>query len=219
MTPDESRPSAEELARDSQAGSSASFGQLVGRFQRPLYQFLKLRARSEADAEELAHETFVRAWQFIDRYDSRWRFSTWLYTIARRETASFYRRDARRIDGAGHDGLVAFDPRPEPVQTMCVEERHQRIWELASRVLSDEAFTALWLRYAEDLTPREISRSLERPAAAVRVLLFRARRTLSHHLEGELTDRAAQRDQGRPAEDVAAQLDEGLEVQHAMRGT
>jgi RNA polymerase sigma-70 factor (ECF subfamily) len=200
------RPSAEELARESQAGSCASFDQLVGRFQRPLYQFLKLRARSEADAEELAHETFVRAWTHIDTYDSRWRFSTWLYTIARRETASYYRREARRVDGVvgtNADARMAFDPRPEPVQTMCADERHKRIWELASRVLGDDSFTALWLRYAEDLTPREIGHSLERPATAVRVLLFRARRTLSHHLQDEVE---------------RCQVEDPIGVEHAMRG-
>ena len=92
--------SPEALVHALRAGAPGSFAALVGRFQKPLYQYLRLRARSAGDAEEILHETFVRAWRHLDRYDDRWRVSTWLYTIARRQTASFYRR---RVDEPSSD--------------------------------------------------------------------------------------------------------------------
>ncbi len=175
--------------RATRAGAPGSFASLVGRFQKPLYQYLRLRTRSAGDAEELVHETFVRAWRHLDRYDDRWRVSTWLYTIARRQTASFYRR---RADAPSSDELpVAFDPRPDPASALCAAEDRGELWDLARRLLASESFDALWLRYAEDLAPREIGRVLDRDAASVRVLLHRARRTLAEHLEraDEETDR------------------------------
>jgi RNA polymerase sigma-70 factor (ECF subfamily) len=178
-----SSPTPEELVRDARAGSEASFAELVGRFQNPLYHFLRLRTHSAADAEELAHETFVRAWRNLHRYDETWRFSTWLYTIARREAVSFHRR--RRTTAATGPENVAFDPRPEPIASLCAEEGRGALWGLARRVLSGEQFDALWLRYAEDLTPREIAAVSQKDASAVRVQLFRARKVLARHLMAE----------------------------------
>lgn len=178
---DAAEPSPEELARASRAGSEASYAALVGMFQGPLYQFLRFRTPSDADAEEIVHETFVRAWRNLDRYDETWRFSTWLYTIARREAASFHRR---RKTTTAPDGVpIALDPRPEPVMALCDAESHGALWGLARRLLSGEQFDALWLRYAEDLTPREIAAVIDRDASSVRVLLFRARRSLAEHLQ------------------------------------
>jgi RNA polymerase sigma-70 factor (ECF subfamily) len=183
---DATEPSAEELARDARAGSEASYATLVGLFQKPLYQYLRFRTQSAADAEELVHESFVRAWRNLERYDERWRFSTWLYTIARREAASFHRR--RRINTAPDGMPIAFDPCPEPVMALGDAEVRGALWDLARRLLSVEQFDALWLRYAEDLTPREIAAVFDRDASSVRVLLFRARRSLAAHLQQEPAD-------------------------------
>ncbi|MEE8146382.1 MAG: sigma-70 family RNA polymerase sigma factor, partial [Longimicrobiales bacterium] len=72
------------LVSRAQTGSLSSFAELVARFEGRLFNFLLRRTRCVADAEDLAQDTFVRAWQRIRRYDPRWRFSTWLFTIAHR---------------------------------------------------------------------------------------------------------------------------------------
>ena len=76
--------SSEELACRAQAGSLPSFAKLVERYQGRLYNFLLRRVGHADDAEDLAQDTFVRAWERIDRYRTTWRFSTWLFTIGSR---------------------------------------------------------------------------------------------------------------------------------------
>src|SRR6185295_16913226 len=76
--------SAEALALEAQAGSVQAFEALVARFEAPLLRFLFLRTRDAAAAEDLTQEAFLRAWKNLARYDPRWRFSTWLYTVAER---------------------------------------------------------------------------------------------------------------------------------------
>jgi RNA polymerase sigma-70 factor (ECF subfamily) len=178
--PAEPPPSAEDFARRAQRGCRESYDQLVARFQGPLYQFLLIRTGRPRDAEELAHDTLVRAWERIALYDSAWRFSTWLYTIARRETASFYRRAARGPALGGPPELIS--PAAEPADALSAAEGRAELWELAARVLPPVQLSALWLRYAEDMTPTEIARSLGRQPSAMRVLLHRARRSLAKHL-------------------------------------
>ena len=57
---------------------------IIGHFQAPLQSYLSRLCGSRELAEDLAQETFVRVLANLDRFDDRFRFSTWLFTIARR---------------------------------------------------------------------------------------------------------------------------------------
>lgn len=172
-----------ELVAAACEGSHGAYEDLVARHQEPLFRFLCLRAASREDAEELTQETFLRAWQRIHRYDSRWKFSTWLFTIGRRLTVSRYRR-AQHVT-LGDEALVGGleSSADDPARVAGLREERENLWAVARSVLGEEQCTALWLRYAEDLSTREIGAVLERREATVRVILFRARRRLAGHLE------------------------------------
>ena len=87
----EAPTSDDELARRAQQGCEASFESLLRRFQTPVLHFLR-RQGASADAEDLTQETFLRAYENLHRYDRRWAFSTWLFTIARRTSINHRRR-------------------------------------------------------------------------------------------------------------------------------
>jgi len=174
-------PSLEGLAREARRGSKAAFGRLAERLQEPLYNFLFLRTRNAADAEELAQEAFLRAWLRIATYDERWRFSTWLFAVARNLAVSHHRSaGARPAPAASLEDLGTGDV--DPARDLARSELRRGLWDLAARVLSEEQRDALWLRYAEDLPPLEIARILGRRPSTIRVLLFRARGRLAEHL-------------------------------------
>jgi len=176
--------SAEALALEAQTGSATAFEALVERFEAPLYRFLFLRTRDAQAAEDLTQDAFLRAWQNLARYDPRWRFSTWLYTLAERLCVS-----ARRSQGKGPRVLSSeaeMGRTPggsDPSQTVLERDEGRALWETAARILRPEERSALWLRYAEDLSMEEIGEVLGRPAVTVRVLLFRARGRLADALE------------------------------------
>ena len=105
-------PDDQTLALRAKQGCMDSFEELVRRYQVPLLHFLA-RFGNETDAEDLAQDTFIRAYRNLKRYRRRWRFSTWLFTIARRlainsrrgkrvtDEASQY--DVSSIESAGSD--------------------------------------------------------------------------------------------------------------------
>ena len=165
----------EELACRARQGCATSFEQLLRRFQAPLLHFLRRRGFS-ADAEDLAQETFLRAYENLHRYDRRWAFSTWLFTIARRTSLNHRRRTRPRTDTRVVDAALAADP--APLENIVAEESRRRLWDRAAEVLSEEQTTALWLHYVEDMPAREIARVLGRSWASVKVMLFRARKRL-----------------------------------------
>ncbi len=173
----------DDLVRAARAGSREAFGQLVERHADGLFAYLHLRCASREDAEELTQEAFLRAWSKLDTYRPDWRFSTWLYTVARRLAISHHRANGRRPAGV-ELAEDARDPSPrEPGRGLDEHEQRTRLWSLAERELPEQHLTALWLRYAEDLGIDEIAAALDRPPTTVRVWLHRARQRLARSLE------------------------------------
>ncbi|MHC5004823.1 MAG: RNA polymerase sigma factor [Planctomycetota bacterium] len=171
-------PDDRALVEQARRGAVAAFGQLVERWQGPLYNFLLQLARSGEDAADLTQESFLRAWQRLDRYDDRWCFSTWLFAIARRLWLDQHRARRRRLHPLGGRAVasaVRSEDRSDTVETI---DEAGRIWALAERVLSPEQRGALWLRYAFDRPLDEVARVYGRSSLATRVMLFRARQRL-----------------------------------------
>ncbi len=171
------------LAARARSGCLTSFTELVERFESRLFNFLLRRCGSITDAEDLAQETFVRAWRAIGQYNPRWQFSTWLFTIAHRLAVTEYRRRRRERAMQGH-GDPATGHADDPASVVAHREESRLIWDLADRVLGQTQREALWLRYAEDLSIRAIARVLGKTPVTVRVTLFRAREALDAHQSG-----------------------------------
>jgi RNA polymerase sigma-70 factor, ECF subfamily len=173
--------SPEHLALRAAEGSLEAYGELVRRFELRLFNFLLRRTGSRADAEDLTQEAFIRAWERIHRYEPKWRFSTWLFTIAARLAVSHHRKRRPTLR------WVEEDDSQSPLSVDREDDRNAgaRLWSIAGRVLTPEQHTALWLRYAEDMGIDEIAAVLKKSQVGVRVMLFRARQVLAEQMERE----------------------------------
>lgn len=181
-SPSDSTP--EELAQKAQKGCTRSFAELVERFHRPLFHFVKSRLGNREDAEDVVQEAFVRAYENIDRYDPIYRFSTWIYTIAGR-LAVRQIRSRRRPDDYRPTNT---DASADPSAGLIIEEEKQGLWTLA-RQLPAAQYQALWLRYVEDMPIKDVATIMEKSQIHVRVLLHRARETLSRQMDAENADK------------------------------
>lgn len=170
------------LARRAAYGCAASFDCLMRRHQARVLHFLRRRAGTD-DGEDLLQETFVRAFQGLRRYDPRWRFITWLLTIARRVAMNHARRPRAETDSEAIESAVAREPEPE--RRADADEQRCRLWDVASRVLSEEERTALWLVYVEELSGREVAAVLQRSWGSTKMMIWRARRKLRPWIEPE----------------------------------
>ena len=168
------------LVERARAGSLPAFTGLVKRFEGRLFNFLLRRTRCPDDAEDLAQEAFMRAWQNLDRYDARWQFSTWLFTNANRRAIAHHKRARPVLASDGLDGHPCEDGSAAH-RRAADREQYRLIWDLADRLLSETQRTALWLRYAEDLSNADIAAITGRSRVSVRVTLFRAREALAAH--------------------------------------
>jgi RNA polymerase sigma-70 factor, ECF subfamily len=181
-----SQQTPEELAVRAQQGGGpavACFGELVTRFHTRLFHFLLRRTRSRADAEELTQEAFTRAWERLHSYDPGWKFSTWLYTIAARLAVSKHRKLHREVVVEAFDRSGSLDT--DRLAQHEDKRAGQMLWQAAEKELSRDQYTALWLRYVEDMSIGEIARVLGKAEVGVRVSLFRARAALAKRAQRE----------------------------------
>jgi RNA polymerase sigma-70 factor (ECF subfamily) len=178
-------PRDEELAAEAAAGSRAAFEELVSRYTVRLFHFLRRRSGSAEDIEDIVQETFLRAYRNIDRYDARWKFSTWLYTVAGRLAVSRHRAAKAPTLRLDPESLPSPSPGPQEFLAGKEEERrlHLNIWGLA-RTLGPSEYEALWLRYAEAMPVNDIARAMGRTQVGVRALLHRSRLKLGKKLGG-----------------------------------
>jgi len=171
----------EQLVVASLDGSDRAFDELVVRYRERLMRFLLTRSASREDAEDAIQDTFISAYRYLYSFNPRWRFSTWIYRIALRETA----RQAARPD-TEHDVERIADASADPLAACIVADDQDNIWLTARKVLAEDAYTALWLRYVEDMPVRDVARALDRSVSWAKVNLLRGRR----RLEAELAEAA-----------------------------
>ncbi len=190
-----SSPSNEDLAARAQHGCMPSFEELLRRFQVPLLHFLR-HIGPEYDAEDVLQETVLRAYSRLNRYRPQWRFSTWLFTIARRTSINYHRRPLPVGDDASMHRAVS--PAAGPEQLAVAAESRRFLWSAAERILGSDERTALWLHYVEEMPVGEIAAVLDRSSAAVKTMMFRARKKLLP-LVGELEPEGRRARPARPA--------------------
>ena len=164
----------EQLVQAALRGSSEAFAVLVRRYRDGLFRFLLLRCGSRADAEDALQDALVNAWRYLASYDPRWRFSTWLYRIAIRNAAS-RRGGARPGDGESVDAIAAD---ADTLADWIERDVRENLWLTARRILSGEAYAAMWLHYVEDLPLAEVAAALDRSRSWAKVTLMRSRRRL-----------------------------------------
>lgn len=175
-------------AHCARSGDPSAFESIIRSYNARVYQFLVRRGVRASDAEDLTQETFLRAWRAIGTFDpgGRAKFSTWIFTIAARLASSHARNAA--VAARAMDGVARIKSAQTPrvgagVGNISGADSGVDLWALADQVLGAEQRTALWLRYAEDLTPEEIGLVMERTGVSVRVMLFRGRARLARELE------------------------------------
>jgi RNA polymerase sigma-70 factor (ECF subfamily) len=172
--PAEAPPVEAALVHETLAGNGRAFSELVHLHSRRVFNFLYQMTRQSQDAEDLAQQTFIKAYRSLHRFDTSRPLASWLLTIARR-TALNHFRAARPCDEMPDDVASA-----EPSPATQAEERDQidDIWETARRRLSQREFDVMWLRYGENLSVAETARVAGLTQTHVKILVFRARRRL-----------------------------------------
>ena len=159
---------------------------LMERHAPKLFNYLVRCLQNEEDAADAAQETFVRVYQNCARFDSRAKFSTWLYAIATNLVKDRYRHRSRhpQVSLDAENETTGDDFResvpghnPTPSESLQGAERVQAIRKAVAE-LPEELRTPLILSEYEELSHAEIGEILKCTAKAVETRIYRARQQL-----------------------------------------
>ena len=176
----------DELILLVQGGDQRSFDALVKRYQRRIY-FLALRMARDPDAaDDLAQETFVKAYFAIGSFTVGRRFYTWLYRICMNLSINYLNKSKHALPASRFDEedevLEREAPGPDAVDELISKEKTARI-EAAIEALSPKYKSVLVLRVYEDMSYEDIAGTLGISVGTVMSRLFRARQKLLEALD------------------------------------
>jgi RNA polymerase sigma-70 factor (ECF subfamily) len=176
----------DEVLERIQAGDRQAFAAIVTRFQGPLFGYLGRMGCGAAEAEELAQDTFLRAWSELPTFDARrGAFSTWLFTIARNLAINELGRARGGRAAAEPSTVERVCEAPQPQERIALDQRRAQL-RAALMALPVVDRNVLALAYIEELAIADIARIEGCSAGSVKVRLHRARKKLSTILGEEV---------------------------------
>ena len=181
-----------EIMLQVKAGDDSAFEYLVQKYRRPMVSFMFRTAHSNAVAEDLAQEVFLRVYRSRESYEASAKFSTWLYRIAT-NLAVNHARDTRHErpentvsldepDAESGRTLDLPDRTPSAEETIVQRERLAAIRQRVQALPERQKMAVVMHKY-QQMEYRQIADVLKLSESATKSLLFRAYETLREQLK------------------------------------
>jgi RNA polymerase sigma-70 factor (ECF subfamily) len=171
----------EALIRRVCAGETACFEVLMRRHNQRIYRTVRAVLGDDADAEDVMQQAYISAYQHLDAFEGRARFSTWLTRIAINEAYARLRK-RHRTEPASWDDEQAMADEPEATgpspEQIAARQEMQALLERAVDTLSTPNRMAFVLRSIEGLSTAETAECLKISEEAVKTRLHRANEAL-----------------------------------------
>lgn len=180
-------PSDAELVESSRNGDTTAFDVLVTRYRGKVYAMIVNMIHNDAEAWDLAQDTFIKAWRALPRFEARSNFYTWLYRITHNVTYDWLRKKKVQSDTEFDDSVRADHMEPgahtapktisQPDESLEKSELRQRLEEAIDQ-LSPEHREVILLKEVQGCRYQEIADILECSIGTVMSRLFYARKNL-----------------------------------------
>jgi RNA polymerase sigma-70 factor (ECF subfamily) len=179
-----------ELVRRVQRGDNAAFDLLVRKYQHRIAALIGRYIADWSEVQDVAQETFIRAYRAIGNFRGDSQFYTWLHRIAVNTAKNHIVAGQRRPPGADVDigdaevidaGLRLRDT-DTPERELMRQELEQTVMR-AVEALPEELRLAITLREVDGLSYEEIARRMDCPIGTVRSRIFRAREAIDRELK------------------------------------
>jgi RNA polymerase sigma-70 factor (ECF subfamily) len=171
-----------ELVEGALAGSEHAFRDLVRRYERAVFGVIVRVVRNPSRAEELAQDTFVKAFRALHTYDATRKFAAWLLTIAHHAAIDEVRKHTIEAEAGELDPHMPDGAQLTPHQSA---ERAELAAVLRTAIgrLRPEYRELVSLKYEQELEYDEIVEITGLPIGTVKSSLHRARKELVEHLD------------------------------------
>lgn len=180
----------EELVRQVLAGDVLQFEALVRRHQRQIVNFIYRMVGDFDLAMDMSQEVFIRVYQALDRFDARYRFTTWIYRIAsncaidrlRRHQPPTVSLDAPPSPNGNVRRIQIASTEQDPEETFESKETMKRL-EAAIHRLPPGYRRLIVLRHVNSMRYEQIAAVTRLPLGTVKNRIFRARAILRREID------------------------------------
>jgi RNA polymerase sigma-70 factor (ECF subfamily) len=184
-----------QLVERVQAGDKGAFDLLVRKYQHRIISVIGRYVANWSDAQDVAQDTFVRAYRAIGSFRGDSAFYTWLYKIAINTSKNWLVSQGRRPptedvaveDAVLFDGDSRLKDRDTPERELMRQQVEQIVYRTV-QALPEELRTAITLREVDGLSYEEIAQTMGCPIGTVRSRIFRAREAVDQQLRGLLDE-------------------------------
>ncbi len=176
-----------ELVKAALGGSQAAYSEIMVRYREAIFFLILKMVRNDDDAEDLAIETFSKAFLKLNQYTPQYAFSTWLFRIATNHSIDFLRKkrlkttsiDEAMEDGKGNSWKMQLGGSSKDPEEKFIEQQKITLMRKYVDDLDEPYRTLVELRYFKEWSYEEIATHLDLPLGTVKAQLFRARAILS----------------------------------------
>ncbi len=180
-----------QLVKRCLKGDQKAYAFLLRKYQHGAYNLCYRLVSNPEMAQDLAQESFVKVFNALKQYDSKYRFSSWLYRVVKNHCYDYLRKS--KLPQISIDDDLRDDGRPlqipdknvTPDQRVIRQER-QRIVQQAINKLPLESRTVIVLRHLHDKTYEEMAEILDEPLGTIKARVHRARKKLTELLSADL---------------------------------
>jgi RNA polymerase sigma-70 factor (ECF subfamily) len=165
------------------AGDNRAFNDLINRYKRQVFALIFRLLHNQPDAEDVAQETFIKAYRSFDSYNPSYPFITWLFKIAHNSAIDFLRaRKPESISIQDEENPIEIETTDNPLEKKIEAVSQQELIEKVLDTLPPIYREVLVMRHQQELSYDEISQSLNIPSGTVKIRLFRARDIMKQKL-------------------------------------
>ena len=170
-------------------GDQVAFTFLLDHYWNEVYGFMLKRTENETDAEDIAIETFSKAFDKIATYNPEFQFNTWLIAIAKNVHIDMLRKKKSTVfveitDEEDQQAYNVADTSPSVEDALITEQNLSRLLQFIEE-LKPHYQEVIQLRYFQEMSYQEISEQLNEPLSNVKIKLLRAKKLLAEIIENK----------------------------------
>lgn len=168
-------------------GDTNAFSVLVERYKDLIFTLTIRMIKNREEAEEVAQDTFIKAFKSLDKYKGDSKFSTWIYRIAYNSSLDRIKKNKKFVNNVTIDAFTEHNVKTieNAFDQLETKERKETIKQCIDKLPSEDSFL-LTLYYFEEQSLEEISKVVGINANNIKVKIFRARKKLATILSCEL---------------------------------
>ncbi|MDD7885231.1 RNA polymerase sigma factor [Flavivirga sp. 57AJ16] len=168
-------------------GDTNAFEVLVERYKNLVFTLTLRMLKNREEAEEVAQDTFIKAYKSLNKFKGDSKFSTWIYKIAYNTSLDRLKKNKKYFNDVAIDEFTEHQVKmiDDALDHLEHKEREQSIQECITLLPNDDSFL-LTLYYYEDQSLEEISKTMDLTPNNVKVKLFRSRKKLATILRKRL---------------------------------